>query len=203
MPVGHGPQPPATRDGGHPRSRLRLWLAEKRNPRPHLGGDRRGSRRHPALAGPLEDVGGVDSPDLAPHRRRAGPARARCDPDSPLVFHRDGIPVRRWRTTWRTACQVAWRADPLPPRLPPHRRPHPAPHQRPRAGRHAPDRPQEPHHLRPLQHHPRAGTARRREPARRLPGAWRVRPRQIARRGPAVGMTWGGAGARRPRLITE
>ena len=28
-------------------------------------------------------------------------------PDSPLVFHRDGIPIRRWRTTWRTACQAA------------------------------------------------------------------------------------------------
>ena len=25
----------------------------------------------------------------------------------PLVFHRDGIPVRRWRTAWRTACQAA------------------------------------------------------------------------------------------------
>ena len=23
------------------------------------------------------------------------------------VFHRDDIPVRRWRTTWRTACQAA------------------------------------------------------------------------------------------------
>ena len=23
------------------------------------------------------------------------------------VFHRDGIPVRRWRTAWRTACQAA------------------------------------------------------------------------------------------------
>ena len=32
--------------------------------------------------------------------------RAR-DPDSPLVFHRDGIPIRRWRTAWRTACQAA------------------------------------------------------------------------------------------------
>ena len=29
--------------------------------------------------------------------------RVRRDPDSPLVFHRDGIPVRRWRTAWRTA----------------------------------------------------------------------------------------------------
>ena len=33
--------------------------------------------------------------------------RARRDPDSPLVFRRDGIPVRRWRTAWRTACQAA------------------------------------------------------------------------------------------------
>ena len=33
--------------------------------------------------------------------------RARRDPVSPLVFHRDGIPVRRWRTAWRTACQAA------------------------------------------------------------------------------------------------
>ena len=23
------------------------------------------------------------------------------------VFHRDGIPIRRWRTAWRTVCQVA------------------------------------------------------------------------------------------------
>ena len=30
--------------------------------------------------------------------------RARRDPDSPLIFHRDGFPVRRWRTAWRTAC---------------------------------------------------------------------------------------------------
>ena len=44
------------------------------------------------------------------------------------------------------------RADPLAPRLPPHRRPQPDPRQRPRAGRHAPDRPQEPRHLRPLAH---------------------------------------------------
>ena len=33
--------------------------------------------------------------------------RARRDPDSPLVFHRDGIPIRRWRAAWRTAC--GWR----------------------------------------------------------------------------------------------
>ena len=33
--------------------------------------------------------------------------RARRDPRSPLVFHRDGIPIRRWRTAWRTACTAA------------------------------------------------------------------------------------------------
>ena len=33
--------------------------------------------------------------------------RARRDPDSPLVFHRDGIPVRRWRTAWRLAYRPA------------------------------------------------------------------------------------------------
>ena len=33
--------------------------------------------------------------------------RARRDPDSLLVFHLDGIAVRRWRTAWRTACQAA------------------------------------------------------------------------------------------------
>ena len=33
--------------------------------------------------------------------------RARRDPHSPLVFHRDGIPIRRWRTAWRTACTAA------------------------------------------------------------------------------------------------
>ena len=64
-----------------------------------------------------------------------------------------------------------WRAGPLPPRLSPHRRAQPDPRQRPRAGRHAPDRAQEPGHFRPLQHHPRAGTARRRRPTRRLSGA--------------------------------
>ena len=55
-----------------------------------------------------------------------------------------------------------------------HRRPQPDPRQRPRTGRHAPDRPQEPRHLRPLQHHPRAGTARGRRPAGRLSGAART-----------------------------
>ena len=45
--------------------------------------------------------------------------RARRDPDSPLVFHRDGITIRRWRTAWRTACQAAG--------VPTRRRSRPAP----------------------------------------------------------------------------
>ena len=64
-----------------------------------------------------------------------------------------------------------WGADPLPPRLSPHRRPQLDPRQRTRAGRHVSDRAQEPRHLRPLQHYPRAGTARRRGPTRRVSGA--------------------------------
>ena len=39
--------------------------------------------------------------------KRLVAALARRDPNSPLVFHRDGIPIRRWRTAWRTACQAA------------------------------------------------------------------------------------------------
>ena len=97
--------------------------------------------------------------------------RARRDPDSLLVFHRDGIAVRRLAHSVAHRLPGRWGADPLPPRLPPHRRPQPDPWERPRTGRHAPDRPQEPGHLRPLQHYSRAGTARRRRPARRLSGA--------------------------------
>ena len=88
----------------------------------------------------------------------------------------DRVPPRRHRRP-ALAHSVAhrlpgrWGADPLPPRLSPHCRAQPDPRERPRAGRHAPDRAQEPRHLRPLQHHPRAGTARRRRPAGRLSGA--------------------------------
>ena len=94
--------------------------------------------------------------------------RARRDPGSPLVFHRDGIPIRRWRTAWRTACQAAGVPTRFPPRLSPHCRAQPDPRERPRTRRHAPDRAQEPRHLRPLQHYSRAGTARRRGPTRRV-----------------------------------
>ena len=98
-------------------------------------------------------LAGTHSPDLTTHRQGAGatagpprprqPARLppRRDPRPPLahgVAHR--LPGGRG-------------ADPLPPRLSPHRRAQPDPRQRPRAGRHAPDRTQEPRHLRPLQHH--------------------------------------------------
>ena len=38
---------------------------------------------------------------------------ARRDPNSPLVFHRNGIAIRRWRTAWRTA----WQAAGVPTRL--------------------------------------------------------------------------------------
>ena len=49
----------------------------------------------------------ADSPDLTPHCRGPGATAGAPRPDSPLVFHRDGIPIRRWRTAWRTACQAA------------------------------------------------------------------------------------------------
>ena len=67
-----------------------------------------GRWRHPALARALEDVGGTDAPHLTPDCERAEPTAGTPRPrDSPLVFHRDDIPVRRWRTAWRTACQAA------------------------------------------------------------------------------------------------
>ena len=79
--------------------------------------------------------------------------RARRDSDSPLVFHHDGITIRRWRTAWRTACQAAG----VPTRFLHDCRRTAArnliPRERPRTGRHAPDRAQEPRHLRPLQHY--------------------------------------------------
>ena len=105
--VPHRPRPPPRPVAGHPRPRLLLRLAQAGTPRSHLGRDRRGRRRHPALARALKDVGGTDSPHLAAHCRGPGATAARRDPTSPLVFHRDGIPVRRWRTAWRTACQAA------------------------------------------------------------------------------------------------
>ena len=76
--------------------------------------------------------------------------RARRDPDSPLVFHRDGIPDPPLAHGVAHRLSGRWGADPLPSRLPAHRRPQPDPRERPRARRHAPDRAQEPRHLRPL-----------------------------------------------------
>ena len=102
------PRPPARPVAGHPRPRLLLRVAQERDPRPHLGRNRRwpaassGSRqgRSKTLVGRILPI----SPPIAEALARR---RARRDPDSPLVFHRDGIPIRRWRTAWRTACQVA------------------------------------------------------------------------------------------------
>ena len=37
---------------------------------------------------------------------------ARRDLNSLRVFHRNGIPIRRWRTAWRTACQAAGCPEP-------------------------------------------------------------------------------------------
>ena len=97
--------------------------------------------------------------------------RARRDPDSPLVFHRDDIPVRRWRTAWRTACQAAG----VPTRFLHDCRRTAARNliraNVPERVAMPPDRAQEPRHLRPLQHYSRAGTARRWGPAGRLSGA--------------------------------
>ena len=98
----HLPRPVA----GHPRPRLLLRLAQERDPRPHLGRDRRGWRRHPALARSKTLVGRI-LPISQPIAEALARRRARRDPDSSLVFHRDGIPIRRWRTAWRTACQAA------------------------------------------------------------------------------------------------
>ena len=79
---------------------------QERDPRPHLGQvDEAGGaiRLSPARSKTL--VGRI-LPISHPIAEALARRRARRDPDSPLVFHRDGIPVRRWRTAWRTACQA-------------------------------------------------------------------------------------------------
>ena len=138
------------------KNRRLLRLAQAGDPRPHLGRDRRGRRRHPALAGPLEDAGGADSPDLTTHRRGPGAAAGTPRPRQParLPPRRHPRPALAHGVAHRLP--GGRRTDPLPPRLSPHRRPQPDPRERPRAGRHAPDRAQEPRHFRPLQHHPQS-----------------------------------------------
>ena len=99
--------------------------------------------------------GGADPPDLTTHCRcpRATAGTPRPRQPARLPPRRHPRPPLAHGVAHRLS--GGWRADPLPPRLPPHRRPQPDPRQRPRAGRHAPDRPQDPRHLRPLQHHQR------------------------------------------------
>ena len=121
----HGPRPwhrPPTRLSSGPR---RTALVGNLRPHHRLRTRRAaGWRKHEILDRTWEDIevtGGVIrlspgrsktlvgrilpiSPPIANALNRR---RARRDPDSPLVFHRDDIPVRRWRTAWRTACQAA------------------------------------------------------------------------------------------------
>ena len=103
-----GPRPPARPVAGHPRPGLLLRLAQETRSsaspgtnltRPAASSDSRPARSK-TLVGRILSISQPIAEALA--RRRA-----RRDLDSPLVFHRDGIPVRRWRTAWRTACQAA------------------------------------------------------------------------------------------------
>ena len=112
-----------------------------------------GRWRHPALAGSLEDAGGADSPHLTPHCRRAGTTAGTPRPRQParLPPRRHPRPPLAHGVAHRLPGR--WGADSLPSRLSAYRRPQPDPRECPRAGRHAPDRAQEPRHLRPLQHH--------------------------------------------------
>ena len=73
-------------------------LGRKSTPRAASSGSRRPARR---------PWWGGCSPSHNPSPRRWCGGGHAATPDSPLVFHRDGIPVRRWRTAWRTACQAA------------------------------------------------------------------------------------------------
>ena len=96
---------------------------------------------------------GAGAPHLVPHRRGPGATAGTPRPHQPAR-----LPPRRHPRP-PLAHGVAHRlpggrgADPLPSRLSPHCRAQPDPRERPRARRHAPDRTQEPRHLRPLQHY--------------------------------------------------
>ena len=96
-------RPPSPSGSGQPR---RAYMAPVRaSPRSwrtrRSGGPTRSREGH-EKCGPNRPTPAGSSCNNALARRRA-----RRDPDSPLVFHRDGIPIRRWRTAWRTACQAA------------------------------------------------------------------------------------------------
>ena len=91
---------------------------QEQDPRPHLGQiDEAGGviRLSPARSKTL--VGRI-LPISQPIAEALARRRARRDPDSPLVFHRDGIPVRRWRNGVAHCLSGDRRADPLSPRLP-------------------------------------------------------------------------------------
>ena len=106
--ISRRPRLPARPVAGHPRPRLLLRLAQAGDPRPHLG---RKLTRPGASSGSRPRARrrwvGRMLPISQPIAEALARRPARRDPDSPLVFHRDGITVRRWRTAWRTACQAA------------------------------------------------------------------------------------------------
>ena len=100
------------------------------------------------------DVSGIPALPSRGAGCRPMSARPRGAAGAPWPRQPPGLPPRRHpHSPLAHRLPDGRRANPLPPRLSPHRRPQPHPRQRPRAGRHAPDRPQEPGHLRPVQHH--------------------------------------------------
>ena len=92
-------------------------------------------------------------PISPPHCRRAGTTASTPRPRQPtrLPPRRHPRPPLAHGVAHRLPGR--WGADSLPSRLSAYRRPQPDPRECPRAGRHAPDRAQEPRHLRPLQHY--------------------------------------------------
>ena len=139
---------------GHPRPGLLLRLAQERDPSASPGrnltrpgassGSRRPARRRwwggfclfrkPIAEGPSRGAGHGATPTV----RWSSTAMAS---PSAAGARRGALPARR--PGCRPASSTIAAAPP----------PAPDPRQRPRAGRHAPDRPQDPRHLRPLQHH--------------------------------------------------
>ena len=83
----------------HEQELLDAYLAQQTQAAP---GPRGGGGRTPPGCAPQV---GRTLPISQPIAEALARRRARRDPTSPLVFHRDGIPVRRWRTAWRTTCQ--------------------------------------------------------------------------------------------------
>ena len=102
------PRPSTRPVAGHPRCGLPTPAGARMKSSASPG---RKSTRRAALSGSRRPArrrwrGGC-SRSHSPSPEALARRRARRDPDNPLVFHRDGITIRRWRTAWRTACQAA------------------------------------------------------------------------------------------------